>query len=121
MISSTHFLDEAQDLLANAKTETRYRTVIGRAYYAAFHFLSAEAESAGFTPTGRGDDHTLLIRYLVGHQKQEFRHSGALLRRLKASRTQADYRLLRWIQHREAKDAFLSAEEIMEQTFPPKP
>lgn len=76
----------------------RWRTVAGRAYFAAYHALAALAHEHGYRPDGltrTGQAATLhreLSDWLAHHSEARFRHAGAVLAGLRLVRVAADYR-----------------------------
>jgi uncharacterized protein (UPF0332 family) len=92
-------LTEAQALSADINhSESRRRTVIGRAYYAAFHALRTAAERQGYRYSRDNgfarSSHENLIEWAIHHGDAKSLVQGAVaLRRLKNQRTTADYRL----------------------------
>lgn len=94
------------DLLAEAKalrvaargSEARRRTIVGRAYYAAYHSLLIAAQALGYRyskennrPPGR---HENLIDWAMRHSStNDLRIAAERLRALKPLRHRADYAL----------------------------
>src|SRR5260370_20655517 len=75
---------------ASAADEAEIRTGIGRLYYAA-HLTAREGlRKKGWTPTGRGGDHSLVIQELSSRQ---YRKESDQLEYLKQLREHADYHL----------------------------
>ena len=92
-------LTEAQSLSTEMnKCEARRRTVIGRAYYAAYHALLSAAAREGYRygrENGRAPgSHENLIEWAIHHGDSKSLTQGAVaLRRLKNQRAKADYHL----------------------------
>ena len=120
MTKPKDFLQEARALLGGATTEIRRRTIVGRAYYAAYHFLLSHSCTDGFkayraeADTGR---HKALIDFLSKSQDRVVQHCGRTLSTLFSRRRKADYILEKSISITEAKDTVELAEELIEGTL----
>jgi hypothetical protein len=97
MILPTDLLSEARSLASAARNnETRRRTVVGRAYYAAFHALLDAVSATGYNyprnadPPGR---HEHLIAWSMAHSDADIVTAAGLLQELKFFRRRADYAL----------------------------
>lgn len=102
-IDARELLDEARALSAGAYGEdavVRRRTVVGRAYYAAYHACLSVAGQLGFDPKerfravtgGRSPGvHGFLIGWLCRFNHRTVQGLGRELGRLKEYRTAADY------------------------------
>ncbi len=87
-----NFLTLAKKLLADDKynNETRTRTAIGRAYYAAFLASKAKQEKRGhFFP----DDHTVHKAVIDSFHDDHLSHIASKLDELKDYRSDADYHM----------------------------
>src|SRR5271155_2760468 len=85
-------IQEVRSLLAAATTDTQYRTVASRAYFATFNAVVAIAQRQGFIPTSSGDDHRDLIAFLKQSRNSLLSRVGfSRLPRLRAIRNRADY------------------------------
>jgi uncharacterized protein (UPF0332 family) len=94
------FLDLAEDLLNSANkdkdlslAEAKYRTVIGRAYYAAFNVAKEYLESQGTSLSRNGGAHKK-VREHFDNQNQQNESSSIVadnLNNLRRSRNFADY------------------------------
>ncbi len=83
------FYDLALWLMSQRAVESSRRTAISRIYYAA-HLTARDklSQKRWLVPTGRGDDHTLVIR---GLRTRRFRNRADELRYLKDLREHSDY------------------------------
>ena len=81
----------AEWLVANQPHEASLRTAISRIYYAA-HLLARESlrTKHGWEPTGRGDDHSAVIREL---RRGKTTSLGFNINELRRLREHADYHL----------------------------
>lgn len=117
-------LEEVQDLFSTATTETQFRTVASRAYYAAYASVMGAASSLGFAATATGRDHGRLAQFLSGHPNPLLQRIGKYrLPRLRKIRNRADYELQIAFTRGLAEDAVRTAEEIIawiEAILPPK-
>jgi len=86
-------LDLADSLLGappdGVHPEAVYRTVINRAYYAAFGALSTFYRDKGWAPRGGAEDHSGLRRYVS--RRRGGRLQAMRLRELYQARQSADY------------------------------
>ena len=113
------------DLLAEARTlsnainssTTRRRTVIGRAYYAAYHELLGYAITQGYSPAGRSV-HAQLRDWLQLQGNPEVRRAGDIMEQMRKLRVDADYYPHINITVRDARDALENAGEIIEEIAP---
>ncbi|HYG89627.1 MAG TPA: hypothetical protein VD978_25605 [Azospirillum sp.] len=104
-----------------AKTETRRRTIVGRAYYAAYHGALAHETVQGFAfePGKRNSEgrhlgrHQQLIDFLKRSRNPVLQQVGEKLELLRLRRTQADYRLSIPLKRNEESDSVALAEEIL--------
>ena len=110
------------DLLAEARTlsnaisssATRRRTVIGRAYYAAYHELLGYAITQGYSPAGRSV-HAQLRDWLQLHGNPDVRRAGDIMEQMRKLRVDADYKPQISISIQDARDALENAGEIIEE------
>ncbi len=89
--------------------EADRRTALSRSYYAAF--LQARENLAGagvITPTGRGEDHRIVIRALRSRDLA----TGNMVDRLRKLRARADYNLTSTIGTHQAQNAVLLAQTV---------
>src|ERR1700686_3731953 len=85
-------IEEVRQLLLAAKTDTQYRTVASRAYFAAFNGVIAISSRHGFVRRSTGDDHRDLIAFLKNSPSALIRRIGHhRLPRLRSIRNWADY------------------------------
>ena len=113
----------SQQLFNAAQTEEQYRNVIGRAYYAAYHGCEEfhhALSSHGHSPPQAVGAHAELIHRLLNPtipaSDSRYRTSfvaGQKLKRLRALRVRADYRLEVAVQRTDALDAIIKAAEIL--------
>ena|SRR5712691_1002591 len=87
------FLSLAQLLLATEKTPRGFRTVIGRAYYAAFNVASDFLSNLGFKLPKDGTAHSLAYKLIYNCKDIYLKTSATNLNNLKGVRTTADYDL----------------------------
>jgi uncharacterized protein (UPF0332 family) len=98
MTTCQELLKEAQSLAGSLRgNPVRRRTVIGRAYYAAYHALAEKALELGYRyprggakPPGR---HEHLIAWSAGVSDADVREAADLLDDMKSLRRAADYDL----------------------------
>lgn len=107
-------LGEARALLVDTAKEVRCRTVISRAYYAAFHACWKFALALGFQDRRDRSAHGLLIRFLADREEDSYREGALLLNRLRDLRNKADYHLDVTVTNAIAKDAVEDAAELVE-------
>lgn len=118
-VTPLDILAEARDLFDNARPdEARYRTIVGRAYYAAFHALLTIAEQHGYrysradgAPPGR---HENVIWWATRRGVPSLRVAAGRVEALKKWRVKADYHLHRSISAIDAKTRLDSASDIIE-------
>jgi uncharacterized protein (UPF0332 family) len=107
-------IEEVRTLLAIASSETQYRTIASRAYYAVFAEVIALAQLLGFVPTGSGADHGLVARFLLGRANPLLQRIGRhRLPRLRQLRNRADYDLHTIFSRGLAEEAARTAEEVI--------
>jgi uncharacterized protein (UPF0332 family) len=116
-------IEEVQNLFSTATTETQFRTVASRAYYAAYASVMAAAGPLGFVATATGRDHGRLAQFLSAHTNPLLQRIGKYrLPRLRKIRNRADYELQIGFTRSLAEDALRTAEEIVawiESIIPP--
>lgn len=119
------------DLLAEAKalrvaargSETRRRTMVGRAYYAAYHSLLAAAKKVGYQygkdnnrPPGR---HENLIDWAIRRSADnDHKIAAERLRSLKAWRHRADYTLDAEVSFSHAENCLAMAQALIDDLAP---
>lgn len=122
MTTPADLLNEAKLLDRDpAKTETRRRTIVGRAYYAAYHGALAHQASGDFAfEPGKRDvsgrhrgRHQQLIDFLKQSQNPALKRAGRKLEILRLRRTGADYNLCLPLKRDEESDSVALAEEIL--------
>lgn len=122
-VSPVDILDEARALLAlprSQRTEARRRTIISRAYYAAYHHLLKHPEVRGFRSArtaGKGM-HTQFLDYLSGAGDRNVLHAAAILRKLRELRVAADYHLDKRLAARSETQALEDAAAMIEDILP---
>lgn len=85
------FYTLARSLAETSILEANLRTAISRTYYAA-HLLAREwLRTGGWEPTGRGTDHSEVIRKLK--DRGRYRQLGFMIDELREFREHADYHL----------------------------
>ncbi len=117
MIDAQDIIDDAIDALASAKTEARQRTVVSRAYYAAYHFLLAHTCGQPFATgaTGRkGGLHRDFIAWLYKSRDPCVVSVAHKLDTLFDDRVQADYKINVHLPAKMAQDAVSTASEIID-------
>ena len=113
-INPIDLLGQTQELVADSATEVRYRTVISRAYYAAFHACRELAPALGFRDRRDRSAHGRLNRFLAKRKEDRYRERAVLLRQLRDLRNTADYHLNVTVTKAIAADAVKDATEIVE-------
>ncbi len=108
-------LQEARLLDESSATEIRRRTVIGRAYYASFHFLRGHPCSKEFDAPRTSSVHKALMRHLAQDDNPNVVHCARLLGRLRAVRNLADYTLDQSVSQQMVVEALEDAGEIIEE------
>lgn len=115
---------EARGLAAAARSnETRCRTVIGRAYYAAYHALLQAASAAGYRyttennrPTGR---HENLIHWCKSQKTAPaLKMAGRILADIKTWRVRADYKLIDPVTYDDALVCLDNAQTLIDDLAP---
>lgn len=114
--------EEVRLLWSRASDDTTYRTVSSRAYYASFTRCMLFAQSRGFVPVGRGEDHVGVATYLRDRGKHGGLNTAHLLHRigsqrlpkLKRLRTFADYDPQNAFTHGLAQEAVGLMEDVEE-------
>lgn len=112
-VRPTDILREARDLFSDNAQEVRYRTVVSRAYYAAFHHTKSYAETQGFKGNKGRSIHRDIINFLAGHKNADNRYRSHRLDQLRNLRNRADYRLEMNFGTPMAEDALNDAAEIV--------
>lgn len=134
MIRADDLLGEASGLLTESMTEARRRTVMGRAYYAAYHHvfehpaiadIANEIEElrecnrkVGKAPPGA---HSLLVRKLRGTRDRTLCRAGDILSRLLNARIKADYHLGAVVTDVEAPESVALAKRLFNDVLPLPP
>jgi uncharacterized protein (UPF0332 family) len=77
----------------SAADEAAFRTVVGRAYYGAFHVARSFLVELGFPPVGNANVHGFVRRYLSGSGHPEACLAASELGDLQMARNRADYNL----------------------------
>lgn len=116
MTSPAEMLADAKQLDSSGKSDARRRTIISRAYYAAYHFLNDHPCSQAFQSgqnAGVGM-HRQFFSYLQGESDRSVSYAGRRLETLYSWRIKADYRLNTPIPHQQTTDCISDAEEIIE-------
>lgn len=114
MSSAKDILAEAQTLLSGgALSETRCRTIIGRAYYAVYHHVLDHQCAEYFKAPGTGSDHIALANHLLGSSDRTVLYVGRKLHALRKRRKTADYELNVPVDKYLASDTFEEADEII--------
>lgn len=92
MIGPNDLLAEAQLLAKGSLGPARRRTVVSRAYYAAYHFLMLSPAAEAFRPQqGAGEgSHRQFIRFLTTHPNATVKFAGRKLDALYGRRLLAD-------------------------------
>jgi uncharacterized protein (UPF0332 family) len=107
-------IEEVRGLLAAAATDTQYRTVASRAYFATFNAVVKIAQRQGFIPRSSGDDHRELIAFLKQSRNSLLNRVGfSRLPRLRALRNRADYDQSQPFPRGLAEEAATTAEETI--------
>jgi hypothetical protein len=107
-------IEEVRDLFLAANTETQFRTVASRSYYAAYASIMPIAASLGFVATTTGRDHSLVAQFLSAHSNPLLRRIGKdRLPRLRKIRNRADYELQTGFTRGLAEEALRTAEEVV--------
>ena len=117
MITPEQMLEDAQQLLNVVPHEGRRRTIISRAYYAAYHFLLEHPCCADFVrPLGKGT-HSALLKFLSESREPNVQHTAAILTDLYGRRIEADYRPHMHVLRNSESDCVEDATYIMEETL----
>ncbi len=117
MTKPKDFLREAKALSSGPATDMRRRTIVNRAYYAAYHYVMLHPCVKGFAAFRKNANmgsHTALIEFLSQSQDSTIQYVSGLLRTLFNRRRKADYVLAASISQSEAEDSVESAEELIE-------
>jgi|GEM_PF-2182191 len=98
MIRPSDILAEGRALLAlpaSQRTEARRRTIISRAYYAAFHFLRAHPCSQDYRKSGNtaAGMHRQFITFLATQSDRRVVYAADLLKTIYENRVMADYHI----------------------------
>ena len=78
---------------AGSGGEAAIRTIIGRAYYGAFHCTLEYLEDLGFRIPANANAHGIVRRYLSASAHEDTCRIGRMLQDLHSYRIRADYRL----------------------------
>lgn len=117
MISADQMLDDVRQLLNVVPHEARKRTIMSRAYYAAYHFLLKHACCRTYVRTPGVGSHRDLLNFLGRSPELNVRHAASVLGDLYARRITADYRIdnhiLEGLEKRCVEDAAEVIEEIL--------
>ena len=85
-------ITEVKSLLETATTETQFRTVASRAYFATYNHLIELVVQRGFVPNKSAHDHRRLAEFLTCQKNDLLQRVGKhRLRRLRKFRNHADY------------------------------
>jgi uncharacterized protein (UPF0332 family) len=106
------FLTVAKQL-ADASTESAWRSAISRAYYAAFHVARELLEDLRFAVPHADRAHVYLSRRLANSGHTQTQQAGTDLNALRGDRNQADYDLHRSVTARLATVHVRLAEQIV--------
>lgn len=110
------FLDLARVLKGGTDSAEKYRTAIGRAYYAAFNVGVETLEAIGIRPSHGAGGHGNLRHCLGACTDRELRRASARLAALHSRRIRADYEMSDpGIETRkEAETAYMDATETID-------
>ncbi len=104
---------EARSLLVEINTNVfRRRTVVGRAYYGAFHRVLKAAYEKGYIASN-DFVHSQLIRWLSKQPNVNLQRAGVQLGSMVQKRRVADYQPNSIVSAQDAKDAVVRAENIL--------
>jgi uncharacterized protein (UPF0332 family) len=118
MITISALAADAEALLP-AGSEARARTVISRAYYAAYHACLKSAKQSGYQYTkSAGGTHWQLFMLLRDVQDKKLKRAGARLEGLFDRRLDADYRLYVPLTAQSADECIETMSEILEMLGP---
>jgi uncharacterized protein (UPF0332 family) len=118
--SPAELLLDTNDLIRTVnKDDARRRTIVSRAYYAAFHHCLIVSRNNGyaFDRNGRYGTHESLIKFLRNHSNSDMEYAGRLLEGLKARRIIADYAMDLPISTCEAKETIEEASVILNEVL----
>lgn len=110
MFNPLDFLDMAEEL-KSATDETKIRTSIGRAYYAAFLYAREWLRGKNWSLYGDGRDHREVPKGLKHYKGRKLKGKMDSLRR--NYRNEADYNLGRGFNERDASDAIKLAQIVI--------
>lgn len=120
MTKPSDLLDEARQLATTInRGEVRRRTIISRAYYAAFHQAHVSANNLGYSydsNVGAGY-HEHLIMFLRRNSDANVQYAGRLLAALRTRRTEADYWLNKAPSTADASEAIEEAENLIDEVL----
>ncbi len=117
MITPEQMLEDAQQLLKVVPHEGRQRTIISRAYYAAYHFILDHPCCSKYVRIPGKGTHVGLLEYLSASTELNVQHAAAVLNDLYTWRIEADYRLRAHIVRATEKQCVEDAEYIIEETL----
>lgn len=125
MITANDLLLEAKSLLVDTDLESRRRSAMSRAYYAAYHAVNAqpfaksvsveiayrqkEALERGNNPPG---SHSFLIKSLKESKNKKVSYAGSRLSTLYERRIFADYKILKDIEAALAEETVSMAQQF---------
>ena len=116
--------NEARALAVAARgSEARCRTVIGRAYYAAYHALSQAAAAAGYRYTTENNrppgSHENLILWCRSQKNvPALKMAGRILAGIKTWRVRADYKLIDPVTYDDALVCLDNAQALIDDLAP---
>lgn len=114
-------LQECEQLFSAAQTETQYRTVASRAYFATYNHVVKVAIRLGYSPMANSDDHQRLIQFCKSAGPQLLKRLGhSRLPRMRALRNHADYEQGLPFTEGMAEEALEDAKIIILEWFPDK-
>lgn len=87
------------------KTETDTRTIINRAYYAAYHYAQQVALVHGYVCPNQTSTHQALLDFLAEQEHEDFAVLADNLKLLRKLRRKADYQLDQSITSKHEKDS----------------
>jgi uncharacterized protein (UPF0332 family) len=116
MIAPDDLAADAESLHAAGASAARCRSVVSRAYYAAYHACDIRAKELGylFDPDRRGGTHEQLHKFMRQCGDSKLRRAFKRLKSLYTKRIDADYRLFATVGINTADEALEDMSEVVD-------
>lgn len=117
MTTPQDLLDDCRQLLHVVHSDARRRTIISRAYYAAYHFLFAHPCTRPYVPRTDVGMHRAFHEFLQNSTDRNVQYAASILCAMYVLRIQADYRIQAIMPRNVERNCVEDAAEIIEEIF----